>query len=527
MRSPSSKLFVFARTKSSVFECSDLPDLLVAAVIGKHDSRHTLGAYAQISKGFQSSVKSAMEMWSAEYENVKSEYLKAVLDNSRQDIIYSRMYNTRKMLDGAMGVGFSRLFGGSAWLASKYSEITYRAMLKRRCVLCSEQMSVTQTKCNDAVIPIAPVSFAFAHTKCQAKHIICLEGSEFAAGSKCISADWCSEKERDVLAAVVRFHDAWPIGCDMLSRLSDFTKVVAWSEPSDVSTHFLWLWPNDAVASRDTLMYAFGVDTVAAGICIEKARAERDRLLCLQQRTTQYESVMVHKITESRRVDLRVALGRPRRLKRWGSLKEIHAFHPNMLDVVERGATARSALKTMACIRALERSIGKPGLCRSTIDYFLGPVVKLTESACAVAASGPTWKQKRFSTLVESVDKLSVVDFEVHSVVARPAQSVYKSLHSNMQRGEHVVTCTTRWPRGHIKEVYKLDEATIWLSRAELAQHSIFLATVPTETDGEDAMKAYLQCMVAAALKSNACRHIAFQVGGLHLALETAYRLPK
>lgn len=413
-------------------ENDELPNLLIAPLIGILEYDSVLASYCLVNKRMHEAARGALATWLAALTKTRDEMFEAErrsTDSFDQcDAEYADVCDRKaavlqigihSKLTRALGDNFVQLFGHTAMTCSVFSPVVYRAMRQRRCVLCgrSSQVSTSTFKGLDMTgapeelvwhaegVSVAGPSFTFAHQRCQLRHCIMLDKSGpietamrgHARGENSITAQFKPFLPRCVWQALEVYH-LTPEGYGTAYRFepSDLClNIDRWCGTNsnlDESNAFdfgriHWVQPMDEAIIRreDTLVGALGMSDAEVLHATDQACAYRDTLLAVKERAQILKREKEIRYGAERRgaILARLGLMHSQGLSPWSTIEEIGRVHPRALSrlgvtawldpsSIKPRATSTDALATVSSLVVfLAQICHNPPIGEDTLDFAM------------------------------------------------------------------------------------------------------------------------------------------------------------
>lgn len=559
----------------------DLPDLLVAGLVGNQEHDEALRIFCQLNKRMHRAAHAALDVWLEALTNERQAMVDSERARSESIAVYDvasadqhdrraavHQFKLQGMLTQAFGDLFPELFGCTATHCSVYSPKVYAAMRQRRCVLCHRCMSAGPRPPYQRA-SLAEVSFTFAHFSCQQRcHVVLGNRSpmktalelcthdrtiQLGSGGTGESASLKDERamitcgfRRDAPRCIWKALAVYHLTPEHVFNPSNLWRSLERARQADRPAHapetageVHWVLPIDGVIKReDTMIGALGVDDVAvAGAVARASTYARDLVEARARREEERLDIDAKRRVERRgQAAARVGLMHSQGTSPWATIAELERVHPLALSRVglitymdcgrnELGQ-AGSLNGVSGRIVFLARLCNSPPINKETLDYLM---------QCDEA-----WRDTRrrvgFETAISVVDD-RMISFAKFLDGVTPQQVWTGDVSSNWRfrlvvtPPAYTVDTESLWARVHNPVTIKVltDHGALRQARAALEALGC-VAPIPSLTEASyspQKREAFLKAVVDCALETpladgtvtRKARHIAYKLLRMDLLL--------
>lgn len=478
----------------------EISALLAAYVVGVHRHHRQMVAMRHCCRSLRDAVDAAVDGWCARFVQRRKVWAcdyggcrRATLHMPKGEWVYKAQADMLAMWERAfVGSNFAQHPVATQHPAlrnfvyiNKIDRAAFYCAVSERCALCGEHILKNQHGAfHDAHQACGEPVYAFAHIRCQKKHMVCIKG----AWDQC-DAVRTAEEPRELHRELQAVHHLLKLetqeeGTVFFSKKLVFRALSSWFRCVQLwQAHIadmpllVWLRPHPLVRREDTLYGA--LDITEAHVTLALRQQEERSALGAMQAIRRQEELRENRVRLARayEAELRVWLGKGK--TRWRTIEHAEAMHEDLLksagmqrflkpDTLQRVPAAASEL--VPCLHVLHlfsatldrmARLPSPGLLSCLVhkiglhNIYIKSAMDLQLIDEAQIDTAVANEASDFAYVMDRMDSMRGQDIEsVHSTIHGNTSCVYTSTYgvrvrAHMMLCEEPVTFTSQFCISH------------------------------------------------------------------------------
>lgn len=478
----------------------EISTLLAAYVVGVHRYHRQMVAMRHCCRSLRHAVDAAVDFWCVRFDQLRKVWAcdyggcrRATLHMPNGEWVYKAQADMLAMWERAFaGSNFTQHPVATQHQAlrnfvyiNRIDRAAFYCAVSERCALCGEHILKNQHAFfHDAHQSCGEPVYAFAHIRCQKKHMVCIKGKW----------DQCdvvriAEEPRELHRELQAVHHLLKLetpeeGTVFFSKKLAFCALSSWfrcvqlwqSHITDIPL-LVWLRPHPLVRREDTLYGA--LDITEAHVTLALRQQEERYALGAMQAIRRIEELRENRMRLARayEAELRVWLGKGK--TRWRTIEHAEAMHEDLLksagmqrflkpDTFQRVPVAASEL--VSCLHVLHlfsatldhmTRFPSPGLLECLVhkiglqNIYIKSAMDLQLIDEAQIDTAVANEAVSFAYIMDRMDAMNGRDIEaVHSTIHGNTSCIYTSTYgvrvrTRMMLYEEPVTFTSQFCISH------------------------------------------------------------------------------